>query len=136
MGLPFSLLDFGILAAIMASPELWLEVLSITKALFDATKSGIDVIKSYRKHRAEPATISESRRVSKAFSTFSDTELRAILSRLEQCRDRFIAQGGGGDRSRCVCSVLNEVKDGNGGRLPVIDDWENIYRQLGCDRTS
>lgn len=116
----------------MASPELWLEVLSLTKALFDAVKSGADVIDSYRKHRQERETIKESQRVSVAFSTYSEAELKAVLSRLEQCRDRFIRQGGGTDRARCICSVLDEVKTGNGGRLPFIDDWESIYRQLRC----
>jgi hypothetical protein len=107
--------------------------LSLTKALFDAVKSGADVIASYRKHREEKDTIQESQRVSAAFSTYSDKEVKTILSRLEQCRDRFIKQGGGEDRASCLCSVLNEVKNGNGGRLPRIDDWENIYRQLGCE---
>lgn len=116
----------------MPSPELWLEILSLTKALFDAIKSGADVIESYRKHKQERDTIQESRRVSAVFSTYSEAELKAILSRLEQCRDRFIKQGGGQDRARCVCSVLNEVKKGNGGQLPLIDDWANIYHQLNC----
>jgi ribosomal 50S subunit-associated protein YjgA (DUF615 family) len=116
----------------MASPEIWLEVLSLTKALFDAVKLGEDVIESYRRHREEKDTIQESRRVSVALSTYSEKEVKAIFSRLEQCRDRFIKQGGGADRASCVCSVLNEVKKGNGGQLPRIDDWGNIYRQLGC----
>jgi len=116
----------------MASPELWLEVLSLTKALFDAIKLGEDVLDSYRKHRQEADTIQESQRVSVVFSTYSEDEVRAILLRLQGCRDRFIAQGGGADRARCVCNVLNEVKEGNGGHLPLIDDWENIYRQLNC----
>jgi hypothetical protein len=116
----------------MASPELWLEVLSLTKALFDAVKSGADVLESYRKHRQEQDTINESQRVSVAFSTYSEAEVRSILLRLEQCRDRFIAQGGGADRARCLCSVFNEARIGNGGTLPLIDDWENMYRQLGC----
>lgn len=116
----------------MASPELWLEVLSLTKALFDTIKSGEDVFASYRRHRAESDTIQESRRVSVVYSTYTDDELRAIESRLKGCRDRFITQGGGKERTSCVCSVLNEVKAGNGGRLPIIDDWEDIYRQLGC----
>ena len=118
----------------MASPELWLEVLSLTKALFDAIKSGVDVLESYRRHHAERATIQESERVSGVFSTYSEEEVENIHSRLKQCRDRFIRQGGGTDRAQCLCSVLNEVKDGNGGQLPVIDDWQNIYSQLDCER--
>ena len=57
-----------------------------------------------------------------------------LLSPLKGCRDRFIQQGGGTDRSRCICSVLREAQEGNGGTLPEIDDWENIYRQLRCHR--
>jgi hypothetical protein len=117
----------------MASPALWLEVLSLTKALFDAVKSGEDIVASYRKHHEEKDTIQESRRVSVKFSTYSDKEVNSILSRLEGCRDRYIKQGGGADRASCLCSVLNEVKKGNGGQLPRIDDWENMYRQMGCD---
>lgn len=116
----------------MGSSELWLEILSLTKALFDAVKSGADVIQSYQRHRQERDTIQESQRVSRVFTTYSDKELKAIITRLEQCRDRFILQGGGADRARCVCSILDEVRVGNGGELPLIDDWENIYRQLGC----
>ncbi len=118
----------------MNPAELWLEILSLTKALFEAIKFGADILESYQKHRQERETIQESRRVSKAYSTYSEEELEAILSRLKQCRDRFIKQGGGSDRARCVCSVLDEAKKGNGGQLPIIDDWENIYRQLGCGR--
>lgn len=116
----------------MASPELWLEVLSLIKALFDAIKFGEDVLGSYQKHRREKETIQESQRVSAAFSTYLEKEVKDILSRLEGCRDRFITQGSGANRARCICSVLNEVMKGNGGRLPLIDDWENIYRQLRC----
>ena len=118
----------------MASPELWLEVLSLIKAIFDAFKLGADVTESYQKHRKEKDTIQESQRVSAIYSTYSEDEIRAMISKLEGCRDRFIKQGGGKDRIRCICSILNEVVDGNGGSLPHIDDWENIYNQLGCSR--
>ncbi|MCL5010684.1 MAG: hypothetical protein M1127_00515 [Patescibacteria group bacterium] len=116
----------------MVSPQLWLEILSLTKALFDAIKSGADLLASYQKHKQEKETVQESQRVSEVFSTYSENEVKKILLRLEQCRDRFIKQGGGTDRASCLCSILNEVKIGNGGQLPIIDDWANIYRQLGC----
>ena len=32
----------------------------------------------------------------------------------------------------CICSVLNEAKVENGGQLPIIDDWPNMYDQLRC----
>ena len=92
----------------MVSSELWLQVLSWTKALFDAVKSGEDVFASYQKHRQEKDTIEESRRVSKTFSTYTENEVKSILARLEGCRDRYIKHGGGKDRSNCLCSILNE----------------------------
>jgi hypothetical protein len=116
----------------MANFELWIEILSLTKALFDAIKSGLDIAESYQRHKQEEDTIREAQRVSEMFTTYSEAELKDILRRLEDCRDRFIQQGSGQDRARCICSVLNEVMIGNGGQLPLIDDWGNIYRQLNC----
>ena len=49
------------------------------------------------------------------------------MDRLHGCRDRFVQQGGGKERRECFCSVFKEVIDGNGGTLPVIDDWERMY---------
>src|SRR6266852_4034942 len=118
----------------MASPQAWLEVLSWTKALFEATKASIDLFATYQKYKSDPETIQESTRVSVMFSTYSEEEVNALASRLDGCRNRFIAQGGGSDRAQCICSVLNEAKAGNGGDLPLIDDWANIYNQLHCDR--
>jgi hypothetical protein len=31
-------------------------------------------------------------------------------------------------------AVLNDAIDGNGGLLPLIDDWQNIYQQLNCNK--
>ena len=118
----------------MASAELWLEVLSWTKALFDATKASVDLVATYTKYRSEKATIREAARVSVEFSTYSEEEVSDLLRRLNGCRDRFVQQGGGSDRARCVCSVLSEAMEGNGGSLPEIDDWPRIYSQLGCSR--
>lgn len=116
----------------MADPSKWLEVLAWTKALFESTKAGIDFASTLQRHREEGTTIRESERASQSYSTYSDGELDAILKRLKGCRDRFIEQGGGVDRSRCLCSVLNEMRDGNGGKLPRIDDWGRIYSELKC----
>ncbi len=116
----------------MASPQLWLEVLSWTKTLFEATKATIDLTSTYEKYRKDHETIQESQRASQVFSTYSDAELDSLLRKLKGCRDRFVAQGGGADRARCICSVLHEAAEGNGGKLPYVDDWQNIYQQLGC----
>ncbi|MGA2273248.1 MAG: hypothetical protein ABSH00_06815 [Bryobacteraceae bacterium] len=116
----------------MASPQIWLEVLASIKALFDATTSSVDVYDAYRKHRDEKDTQQEAARASTAYSTFSEQEVTAMLERLNGCRDRFIAQGGGKERAACLCSVLKEAKDANGGTLPNIDDWKRIFATLGC----
>jgi hypothetical protein len=118
----------------MATPEVWLEVLAGTKALFEATKASVDVFAVYRKYREDRDTVREAQRVSVAFSSYSEAEVRALANRLEGCRSRFIAQGGGAERANCVCSVLQKVIEGNGGILPLIDDWRNIYDQLHCGR--
>jgi hypothetical protein len=118
----------------MASAQLWLEVLAWTKALFDSTKATIDLLATYRKYRTDKETVQEASRVSAVFSTYSDAEVEALLARLQGCRDRFVKQGGGGDRAACICSVLNEAAAGNGGTLPEIDDWARIYSQLQCVR--
>jgi hypothetical protein len=118
----------------MASFHAWLEVLSWIKALVDATTLRADLQKAYEQHRQEKDTIAEARRVSQTFSTYSEEEVEALLKLLKACRDRFIAQGGGAERARCICSVLNEAMEGNGGKLPRIDDWERYYRELKCSR--
>jgi hypothetical protein len=75
----------------------------------------------------------EARRAAETLSTYSDDEVREIIRRIEGCRDRFIKQGGGKERARCICSVLKEIADGNGGIVPIIDHWREMYDQLGCE---
>ena len=79
---------------------------------------------------AKPDTIAESKRASARYSTYSDREVQEIVKKIEACRDRFITQGSGTDRARCLCSIFEEIKAGNGGSLPRIDDWERMYNQL------
>ena len=114
----------------MANPLLWLEALAGLKALYDLAQGGIDYATSLRKHRLEPDTIAESRRVSVAFSTYADREVEELNRKIEGCRDRFITQGSGADRARCLCSIFREIEAGNGGSLPEIDDWRRMYDQL------
>jgi hypothetical protein len=116
----------------MASPQLWLEVLAWVKTLFEATKATIDLRATYEKYQRDEETLQEAQRVSVKFSTYSDAEVDSLLRRLKGCRDRFVLQGGGAERAQCICSVLHEAMEGNGGTLPIIDDWQNIYRQLKC----
>ena len=116
----------------MANPLLWLEALAGLKALYDLVQGGVDYAASFRKHRAESDTIAESQRVTAVLSTYSDREVEELIRKIEGCRDRFISQGGGSDRARCLCSIFKEIKDGNGGSLPEIDDWRRMYEQLDC----
>jgi hypothetical protein len=116
----------------MASAATWLELLAAMKAAFDFAKSGLDYTTSFRKHKAERETQLEAERVSVVFTTYSEDEVKALTKRVEGCRERFIEQGGGKDRHRCICSVLNEASLGNGGRLPEIDDWRRMYEELAC----
>lgn len=114
----------------MASYDAWLEVFSWIKAISDAATFSADILKAYEKHREERATRGEARRASQALSTYSEAEVEAITKRLKACRDRFIAEGSGAQRARCLCSVFDDLMEGNGGVLPPFDDWERIYRQV------
>jgi hypothetical protein len=114
----------------MANPLLWLEALAGLKALYDLAQGGVDYAASLRKHRQEKDTIAESQRASATFSTYADREIEELIKKIEGCRDRFITQGSGADRARCFCSIFKEIEAGNGGSLPVIDDWQRMYDQL------
>jgi len=116
----------------MASPLLWMEALAGPKALYDLVQGGVDYAASFQRHRQESDTIAESRRAASVFSTYSDREIEELVKKIEGCRDRFISQGSGADRVRCLCSIFTQIKDGNGGRLPMIDDWTRMRDELKC----
>ena len=67
----------------MASPQIWLEVISWIKALVDVSSLSSEAYSAYRRHRAEPDTRLDAEIASAKYSTFSDKELAAIASRLE-----------------------------------------------------
>jgi hypothetical protein len=67
-----------------------------------------------------------------ALGTYSDDEVREIRRRLEDCKKQFMMTFQGKNRAVCLCFVLEQVKDGNGGTLPD-PDWQRDYSQLGCD---
>jgi len=116
----------------MVNPLLWLEALAGLKALYDLAQGAVDYASSYQRHRVEAATVAEARRVSLTDSTYSQRELEELIRKIEACRDRFIAQGSGADRARCLCSIFDEIKAGNGGWMPPIDDWSRMHNQLNC----
>jgi hypothetical protein len=102
----------------------------MVKAGFDTATTGIGFLQAFRRHKEEPETVLESERVSRVFSTYSEGEIRSASHRIEQCRKRFEREGDGVQRIRCICSVLNDFRTGNGGVLPEIDDWEKYWHQL------
>jgi hypothetical protein len=114
----------------MASPDTWLGALATVKAAFESFKSGVDFLDALKKYRQDRDTIAESRRVSVVFSSYSEEEIASIEKRIQECQKRFIAEGDGKKRNSCICSVLKDVADGNGGVIPLIDDWQNISRQM------
>jgi len=118
----------------VASPTLIIELLAGIKTVFEATKATIDLARTLEKYRSDPEVIAEANRVSLAFSTYSDEEIQYLVGLIEGCRSRFMEQGSGENRARCLCAVFKEIMAGNGGVLPRIDDWENIHRQLACGR--
>ena len=66
----------------MASPQMWLEVISWVKALVDVSSLSSEAYSAYRRHRAEPDTRLAAEMASAKYSTFSDQELAAIAKRL------------------------------------------------------
>jgi len=113
----------------------WADIAAIVSAMSDVLTVGRDTFSGYlRRHRADRNLPVKAAQLQAAFSTYSDDEIEEIANRIRRCRDRFNEEGAGKQRVRCLCSVLRDVKDGNGGQIPV-DEWESIYRQLQCEST-
>jgi hypothetical protein len=110
----------------------WASIAAIVSAMCDVIATGRTSFEVfYRERLASPETTAQAAILSEIFSTYSDEELDAIRERIEGCRRRFIEEGAGDRRARCLCSVLTDVRDGNGGVIPV-NDWSDIYKRLGC----
>lgn len=116
---PFTLNDWAALAAIVSAMA---DVLTIGGQTFDFF---------FRRRLKDPTLPQKALTLQNTYSTYSDREVEAIKKRIEGCRDRFIKEGAGEGRKTCLCSVLQDVKDGNGGSIPV-DEWEKTYEKLGC----
>jgi hypothetical protein len=110
----------------------WAARAAIVSAMADTLTIGGKAFEFfYTKRLQDPDLQQKALALQAAYSTYSDREVEAIKKRIEGCRDRFIAEGAGEGRKTCLCSVLQDVKDGNGGSIPV-DDWKNTYDQLHC----
>jgi hypothetical protein len=115
----------------MPSPAVWLELISWSKTLFEATKSGVDLVTTFQKYRNDPDTIREASDAAR-FSTFSDYEIESLQDRIENCKKLFAQEGVGEGRVRCLCSVLNQAREANGGDLPNVGTWQQMDTQLKC----
>jgi hypothetical protein len=127
--------DLGLqlsLPYIQWGPKQFAELAAIVSAMADVYRFGRDAFSVFlARRRAAPDYIDNGRVLQQIYSTYSDSEIEAIKERIERCRERFIAEGAGEARRRCLCSVLSDVKAGNGGTIPL-PDWANIYSTLGC----
>jgi hypothetical protein len=116
----------------MLTLEQYAALAAIISAMTDVYTVGRDSFTSFLDRRKRASDyLSRGELLKHALSTFSDRELDAIKERIEGCRDRFINEGSGVRRKNCLCSVLNDVRDGNGGSIPI-PEWDDIYNQLGC----
>jgi hypothetical protein len=110
----------------------WADIAAIISAMTDVFTTGLETFQYfYEARRSAPDATRRGEILRNAFSTYSDDEIKSIERRLKACRDRFINEGDGPQRRRCFCSVLGDVKDGNGGSIPI-PDWDSIYKTLGC----
>ncbi|MGB0766223.1 MAG: hypothetical protein ACPGYV_00780 [Phycisphaeraceae bacterium] len=109
----------------MPNLELATQVATIISALTSAAQLGI----SYNRAVSGIDQKQIARQAKTLVSTYDDEELDSLKERLEKCRRRFITEGDGRQRVRCLCSVLEDAIDGNGGTAPI-DDWQDTYDQL------
>lgn len=111
----------------------WANLAAIVSAMAEVYRTGKEEFQSfYDRFLKSPGIAQDARLLSKAFVTYEEDEVEAIAERIKRCRDRFKEEGSGEARLRCLCSVLRDVKDGNGGTIPKIDHWRAIYDQLNC----
>ena len=105
---------------------------AVISAMVDVIQLGKETFQEYlRRRERDPTLPAKEQALVRAFSTYSPSEVEAILRRIESCRQRFIEEGSGAARRTCLCSVLRDVRDGNGGRIPE-PEWERNFDQLKC----
>ncbi|PTR10074.1 hypothetical protein C8R32_102163 [Nitrosospira sp. Nsp5] len=105
---------------------------AVISAMVDVIQLGkVSFQEYFRRRERDPTIAAKELALTKAFSTYAQSEVQAILDRIERCRRQFIEEGSGVARRNCLCSVLRDVRDGNGGTIPD-PEWEKNYNQLGC----
>ena len=108
-------------------------IAATVSAMIDVIRFGKDAYEEfYARRTKDPSLPSKVDALERAFSTYSAEEVEAIYGRIANCRKRFIEEGAGAARKNCLCSVLSDVREGNGGSIPD-PEWEGMYNQLGCE---
>ncbi|MBS9477750.1 hypothetical protein [Ancylobacter radicis] len=116
----------------MISLENASQIAAIVSAMADVYSIGRATFSQYLIQRENAKDyVSRGEALQKALSSYDDDEIEAIEKRIRSCKDRFIREGSGQSRKTCLCSVLTDVKDGNGGNFPF-PEWGNLHEQLGC----
>ena len=114
------------------SPAEWAAIAATISAMADVYRIGKETFQVYFDRRINASDINEKARAVKiAFNTYSDEEMEAIRNRIKNCQNHFITESSGEQRRKCLCSVLSDVKDGNGGSIPD-QEWQESYVQLNC----
>lgn len=123
----------------MADFLLWLETIATVKAIYELTKDiparfgSLDETIAY--YKKDPKTRQDAEQaVEKYRNTYPDDVLKDIAERLRRCDDRFKETNDGEDRVRCICTVLRNTAAGNGGDMPDVSDWPDIFEQLKCKK--
>lgn len=111
----------------MSDFSAYVQVATIMSALAKALDTGLNYYQALKDVETDPSQIKHD--AARLQNSYDDDEIESILSRIQGCRDRFIDEGDGVNRARCICSVLNDAKAGNGGIMPI-DEWEATYRNL------
>src|SRR2546425_5637822 len=105
----------------LALPD-WASLAAIISAMIDVVQFGGQTFQAFlKKRREDPKLPERARALEAALSTYSEEEIQAIIDRINACVARFMAEGSGKNRQKCLCSVLRDVKDGNGGTIPDLE---------------
>ena len=116
----------------MISLENASQIAAIVSAMADVYSLGKATFSQFLIQREKAKDyVARGEALQKALSSYDNDEIEAINRRIRSCKDRFIREGSGQSRKTCLCSVLTDVKDGNGGEFPF-PEWRIWYKQIGC----
>ncbi|WP_444905047.1 hypothetical protein ACJJIU_10150 [Microbulbifer sp. CnH-101-E] len=109
----------------MPDINLAVQVATIVSAITSSIQLGVSYLQAEKKVDKK-----EMERQAKILvSTYDDNELASLHDRIKTCRDRFVNEGSGTQRVKCMCSVLKDAITGNGD-IPPLPEWGRMYNQL------